>query len=82
MRLYPQFDTVTLQMYEYIRDYLLAYRLSPSIKEVADHCYLAQSTASYKLAKLEAKGWIVREIGVPRSMRLGENAPDYVPDPS
>lgn len=77
----PEFDSDTLRVYEYVRDYLRLNRLSPTLREIADHCYLAHSTASFKLSKLEAKGWIMRELNMPRSIRLGEQAPDYLPDP-
>lgn len=76
-----EFDADTMRVYEYTRDYLRINRLSPSLREIADNCYLALSTVSFKIARLEAKGWIVRELNLPRSLRLGENAPDYIPDP-
>ena len=66
------------QIYEYVRDYIRKRRLSPSLKEIADGCYMAQSTVIHRIALLEAKGWVVREFGVPRSIRLGEQAPDFV----
>lgn len=69
----------TLRIYEFIRDFIHATRLNPTIREIGEGVHLSHSAVLSHLAHLEAKGWIVREIGVARSIRLGEFAPDYVP---
>jgi SOS-response transcriptional repressor LexA len=69
----------TLRVYEYIRDFIQQTRLNPTIREIGEGVYMSHSAVLTHLAHLEAKGWIVREIGVARSIRLGEHAPDYVP---
>lgn len=69
----------TLRIYEYIRDFIQQTRLNPTIREIGEGVHLSHSAVLAHLAYLEAKGWIVREIGVARSIRLGEFAPDYVP---
>lgn len=69
----------TLRVYEYIRDYIQRTRLNPTIREIGEGVYLSPSAVMTHLSHLEAKGWIVRELGVARSIRLGEHAPDYVP---
>jgi DNA-binding MarR family transcriptional regulator len=65
-----------MQIYEFIRDFIDENEFAPSLRDIASGCYMAQSTVTYRLAKLEAKGWIVREFGIARSIRLGEYAPD------
>ncbi len=69
----------TLRIYEFIRDFIHETRLNPTIREIGEGVHLSHSAVLSHLAHLEAKGWIVREIGVARSIRLGEFAPDYVP---
>lgn len=72
-------NPLTLRVYEYIRDYIQRTRLNPTLREIGEGVHLSHSAVITHLAYLEAKGWIVREIGVARSIRLGELAPDYEP---
>lgn len=75
-----EFDEQTLEIYYYVRDFLKNQRFAPSLHQIAKGCFMAASTVTYRLSKLEAKGWLVREVGVARSLRLGSLAPDYVPE--
>ncbi len=70
-------DETRQQVYEYIRDSIRERHLNPTVREIAKGCYLAPSTVLPYLNFLEGKGWIVREYAIPRSIRLGEQAPDY-----
>jgi SOS-response transcriptional repressor LexA len=65
-----------IQIFEYIRNYLQEHEhLSPTYREIADGCYMATSTMAQHLVHLEAREWIIREYNIPRSIRLGKNAP-------
>jgi hypothetical protein len=39
---------------------------------------MSHTTVYSHLGILEGKDWIVREYNVPRSIRLGVHAPDYI----
>lgn len=72
-------DKLRIQIFEYIRDYLHDHeQLSPTYREIADGCFMATSTMAQHLAHLEAREWIIREYNIPRSIRLGKNAPSHV----
>jgi DNA-binding MarR family transcriptional regulator len=60
------------QVYEYIGEYLEEYHYAPSIREIAEGCYIARGTATLLVDILEARGYISRDIGVPRSIALTE----------
>lgn len=75
-----QFAGLTLEVYRFIRDFLREHHYSPTLREIGDGCYASHTTIITHLARLEAKGWIVREIGIARSITLGERAPDYDAD--
>lgn len=70
---------LTLQVYEVIRDYWQTKGMSPTLREIANSCYASHTTILRHLDRLEGMGWIVREPGKSRSIRLGEHAPDYRP---
>lgn len=67
----------TQAVYDFICDYLRRKQMSPTIREIGQGVYLGHTTVWGHLSKLEGMGWIVREPGIPRSIRLGELAPDY-----
>lgn len=70
----------TRRIYEFIRDYWQAHGHAPSLREIGEGCYMAHTSILPHLAQLEAREWIVREIGLARSIRLGRLAPDYRKD--
>ncbi len=71
---------LTQKIYEYIRDYIQEHEnLSPTLREIAEGCHMHHTSLLRHLDKLEAKEWIIREIGRARTIRLGRNAPDAPP---
>ena len=69
-------DILTLQVFEYIKDYIQEHeQLSPTYREIAEGCYMATSTMTQHLVRLEMKEWIIREYKIPRSIRLGKRVP-------
>lgn len=44
--------------------------LSPTLREIADGCFITRSNVTRYLDKLEGQGRIRREPGLPRSIRL------------
>ncbi len=75
----PRDRTTADTVYEFIRHYIETHeQLSPSIREIADGCYLGLSTAAYYVRELQLQGRIKRERYVARSIRLvqPETAPE------
>lgn len=75
----PEIDPLTQAVYDYIAQYIRNERRSPTLREVGTGCHVSHTTIITHLARLEGMGWIEREYGTPRSIRLGELAPDYDP---
>lgn len=69
-------DPQTLRVYRFVRDFIRAEGISPSQREIADGSFMATSTMVIHLTRLEMKGWLYRDYNIPRSVRLGEFAPD------
>lgn len=68
---------LTQKIYAYIRDYIEEHdNLSPTLREIAQGCDMHHTSLLRHLDKLEAKEWIIREMGRARTIRLGRNAPD------
>jgi DNA-binding MarR family transcriptional regulator len=61
-------------IYEYIKQYIKAYAISPTVDEITAACKVAKSTTSYHLDKLEAEGRIARQWYKARSIRLTEGS--------
>lgn len=57
-------------IYEYISAFIAEHDYPPTIRNIADACQLGATTVRYHLDKLEAWGWISREPGISRSLRL------------
>lgn len=70
-------NPLTKTVYLYIRDQLRNDQLSPTLREIGDGCFISHTTVLTHLALLEGMGWIAREIGKARSIRLADQAPDY-----
>lgn len=61
------------KIYAFIEGYIHTHReLSPSVREIAEGCYLGISTVSYHLKVLQAQGRIQRDGNKARSIRLVE----------
>jgi repressor LexA len=61
-------------VYQFIRTYIEQHGYNPSQREIADGCYLNQSTVYNQLIRLEAAGLIDREPGRARSICLRKRA--------
>jgi DNA-binding MarR family transcriptional regulator len=57
-------------VYCFISNYIQENSSSPTLREIADACYLGRSTTYRFLDKLEAQGRIFREEGKARNIRL------------
>lgn len=60
----------TQEIYVFLWHFYQAHGFIPTQQEIADALYLARSGVSRHLDKLAAWGWISREEGKPRTMRL------------
>lgn len=69
---------VTMSVYEFIRSFIQHKGICPTIREIGQGVHLSHSAVFAHLEKLEAKGWITREIGIARTIRLGAQAPEPV----
>lgn len=58
------------RVYDFISEYIHENSNSPTLREIADACYLGRSTTYRFLDKLEAHGRIVRAPGKARNIRL------------
>lgn len=70
----------TRQVNRFICQYIEEKGYAPSVREIGSACYMGASAVMRHLDLLEAWGWITREIGVARSIRLGERNPLLKPD--
>jgi SOS-response transcriptional repressor LexA len=59
-------------VYDFIRQYLSNYSFAPSIREIAEGCYISSSYVLRCLDVLEAQERLTREPGKARSIRLRE----------
>ena len=59
-------------VYAFVKTYIQQHGYSPSVREIADGCYIHFSTAIRCLDKLEARGRLARDPGKARSIRLLE----------
>jgi len=67
----------TEAVYNFIRTYIEQRGFSPSLREIAAGCFLGHSTIIRYLDRLEAMGYITRELGVARSIRLTRLRPKF-----
>ncbi len=63
----------TNAVYQFLWDYQKAHGYVPTQQEIADQCFLAQSSVSRHLDKLAKWGWLLREEGKARSIQLLKN---------
>ena len=66
---------LTRSVYDAIIYFLEQDGQRPSLRQIADRCFVSHTTIIPHLARLEGMGWIERDIGQPRSIRLGPKAP-------
>jgi SOS-response transcriptional repressor LexA len=57
-------------IYAFIQAYIAEHGFSPSIREIADACFLSIAATARYLDKLEGAGRISRLHGQPRTIRL------------
>lgn len=60
----------TIRLYCFIKTYSEEEGFPPSVKEMAGACFIAATTVYRHLDRLEAWGYIEREPGIPRGLRL------------
>lgn len=60
----------TIAVYIFLWNYHLEHGFVPTQREIAEACFLAQSAVSRHLDKLTMWGWIDREDGKARGLRL------------
>jgi SOS-response transcriptional repressor LexA len=59
-------------VYEFIRDYIERVGVAPSIREIADGCFISRASAHYHLSRLDAWGWVMVLPGTARGIVLLE----------
>ena len=63
------------EFFNYIKKYLAAHRIAPSVMEMRDHFSLGSlSTVHKHLKALEKRGYIVRSKGYARAIKIKEDA--------
>ena len=65
----------TLEVFQFIRDYIEEKGFSPTLREISVGCLMSRGNLPSYLGRLEGLGWVVREYNIPRSIRLGDDAP-------
>ncbi len=66
-----QTDSLTSDLvFDYVCDYIARHGYPPSMRNIARGCQMSVSAVLYNLDKLEAWGWLTREPGVARSLRI------------
>lgn len=63
-------DNETNTVYDFIHDYFAENGFSPTLREIANACYMSTTTVVRYLDKLCAAGRISRELQKPRSIAL------------
>jgi SOS-response transcriptional repressor LexA len=62
----------TQKVYVFVRDYIKAHTHPPTLREIGEACFLATSSVSRHLDRLEMEGKIRREEGRARGITLLE----------
>lgn len=63
-------NSTTEAVYQFIQEYIQREGIAPSIREIAEACYLGRSTVPRHLDRLAAWGWIVQRPGRARGIVL------------
>lgn len=58
------------RVYNYINDYTQEEGFCPSMREIADSCYMSRGSVTRYLDLLEAWGYISREPGLSRAITI------------
>jgi len=66
----------TFQVYRFVYDYWQRKHCSPTFREIGEGIYTGHSSVYRHIDKLVGMGWLEREDNRPRSIILGELAPD------
>ncbi len=69
-------EKVLAKVYQFIKQYTEYVGVSPTLREIADGCHLSLGSVLAAVTLLEARGWIEREEGEHRSIRLPSHAAD------
>lgn len=64
---------VTQSVYVFIKDYVKKHTHPPTLREIAEGCYLSPSAVVRHLERLEGEGKLFREPGRPRGITLVDN---------
>ena len=65
----------TYAVYQFLWDYVHAHGFPPTQQEIATDCFLTQPSISRHLDKLEKWGWLTREEGKARGIKLLKEPP-------
>jgi SOS-response transcriptional repressor LexA len=63
-------NSTTEVVYQFIQDYMEREGIAPSIREIAEACYMGRSTVQRHLDRLAAWGWIIQRPGRARGIVL------------
>ncbi len=64
-------------VYRFIRKYINENGFAPTLREIADGCFMGRSSVMRHLDRLDAWGLIIRDPGKARGMRLGKKKPKF-----
>jgi DNA-binding MarR family transcriptional regulator len=67
------------RIFHFICQHNKAFGYSPSMREIAESCFIARPTVYRYLDRLEALGYIVREPGRARAIMLLHGCEQFVP---
>lgn len=60
----------TNTVYQFLLEYVQKHGFPPTQQEIAVHCFLTQPSVSRHLDKLEKWGWLTREEGKARGIKI------------
>ena len=66
----PSDPTTAELVYTFLRHYIAEHGHPPTQAQIAEACYITKTSVGRCMDKLEAWGWIEREHGTYRSLRL------------
>lgn len=62
------------EVFKFIQQYMLIHRQAPSLSEIADGCRTSTTTALKCVQMLEKRGYIERDAGKKRSIKVLKGA--------
>ncbi len=72
-------SSTTKAVYAFIQDYMQREGSAPTIREIAEACYLGRSTVQRHLDRLAAWGWIIQRPGRARGIVLVDRQAESSP---